>query len=263
MPLPITTLLFLQHLIFILTTNLWGRHYDSIAQGTKVQTSQVNAQCIHDVWESGNSNQVSKSPVQRVLSLSPERTRLTEMTRKGRKGSGLNKLPFLLPLHHEFCPDGVPWARDTQSNMLTNLRCWLSKRRRGGRLQRQQPGHVTVVCLLDPWRMKEQCWIYAHKQPFKTKKENKESKCSYFWVILARWDNDWPFLKPHTALSCMHLCFTLENSQWELITAFLMAGVGVKGLWLHSRDLAGPYHFGASPALCQWHDIPEPGKAGF
>lgn len=75
MPLPITTLLFLQHLIFILKTNLWGRHYDSIAQGTKVQTSQVNAQCIHDVWDSGNSNRVSKSPVQRVLSLSPEKGR--------------------------------------------------------------------------------------------------------------------------------------------------------------------------------------------
>ena len=95
------------------------------------------------------------------------------MTRKGRKGSGLNKLPFLLPLHHKFCPDDVPWARDTQSNTLTNLRCWLSKRRSRGRLQRQQPGHVTVVCLLDPWRMKGQCWIYTHKQLFKTKKENR------------------------------------------------------------------------------------------
>ena len=95
------------------------------------------------------------------------------------------------------------------------------------------------------------------------KKGNKEPKRSYLWVILARWDNDWPFVKPHTVLSCVDLCFTLANSQRELITAFLTAGVGGKGLWLHSRGLAGPYHFGASPALCRWHAIPKPGKAGF
>lgn len=45
----------------------------------------------------------------------------------------------------------------------------------------------------------------------------------------------------HTRCWAVCICFTLENSQWELITAFLTAGVGAKGLWLHSRDLAGPY----------------------
>ena len=61
------------------------------------------------------------------------------------------------------------------------------------------------------------------------KKGNKEPERSYLWVILARWDNDWPFVKPHMVLSCVHLCFTLANSQRELITAFLTAGVGERG----------------------------------
>lgn len=86
----------------------------------------------------------------------------------------------------------------------------------------------------------ERWWIYAHKQPFKkTKSQNR----SYLWVIFARWDDDWPFLKPHTALNCMHVCFTLEESQWEFITAFFTAGMGVKGLWVYNRALARPWPF--------------------
>lgn len=90
------------------------------------------------------------------------------------------------------------------------------------------------------WCIHVRWWIYAHKQPFKkTKSQNR----SYLWVIFARWDDDWPFLKPHTALSCMHVCFTLEKSQWEFITAFFTAGMGVKGLWVYNRALARPWPF--------------------
>ena len=66
----------------------------------------------------------------------------------------------------------------------------------------------------------------------------------------------------HGAELCASV-FHLSKLTTGINNSFPDSGSGGKGLWLHSRDLAGPYHFGASPALCRWHAIPEPGKAGF
>lgn len=184
------------------------------------------------------------------------------MTRKGRKGSGLNKLPFLLPLHHKFCPDDIPWARDTQSNMLPNLRCCLSKGRRGGHLQRQQPGHVIVVCLLDPWRMKEQCWIYTHKQPFKTKKENRVQ--TFLFVSDPCQVRQWlTFSEATHGAELYASVFYLRKLTMGINNSFPDGGSRGKGTLTSQQGPGRPLHFRASPALCQWHDIPEPGKAGF
>lgn len=108
-----------------------------------------------------------------------------------------------------------------------------SQRGVGGRISSKTVAWPCDSCLSLVSMEKEGTVMHVCSQkPFK--KNTKNPNHSYVWVILARWDNYWPLLKTHTALSCRHPCFTLEKSQWELITAFLIAGVEVRGLWFYS-----------------------------
>lgn len=95
-------------------------------------------------------------------------------------------------------------------------------------------------CLsLYPWRMKEHWWIYAHKQPSKKTRAKTIHVCE--WFLPGGTITD--LSQSHTPCAAyMHLCFTLEKSQWELIAALLTVR-GEKRLWFYSRKLAGHYRF--------------------